>query len=318
MGDKKVPGDQSNWSWVKEGDLECLPPQKLHDQEFLGEGEMLLVKARAGDGLLPDDPKTSPMQNAEWIKWHTQQVDMLTWWQGLKEVPGQDNLQEFAQRVWASLKLPKTWSCNTQVDNDHSALPAHHFLDRDWFLPVLEMWFSSQDFWLTQPQKTLAYAKALQYWAEKAQLPIPGEPCHLAESVLELWWMMEPLTTFMDQEVLGDTPPSNWVKIMPSRLAEEPTQWEHNHSRTCQANSRGSFLAANGGRWPGPQTTAIAQMTAQATQSWEVMPWQAESNSQTPTPPPGFVEIALSLHGDNAPKIVTGIPPEEVKDQDHI
>ena len=82
------------------------------------------------------------------------------------------------------------------------------------------MWFRSQDFQLTQPQKTLAYAKALQYWAEKAQPPIPSKPCQLAESMLELWQTMELLTTFTDEEVLGDILPSNWVKIMPFRLAE--------------------------------------------------------------------------------------------------
>ena len=82
------------------------------------------------------------------------------------------------------------------------------------------MRFSSQDFWLTQAHKTLASVKALQYWAEKAQLPIPTEPHQLVESVLELWQMMELLTMFTDEEVLSDIQPSNRVKIMPSRLAE--------------------------------------------------------------------------------------------------
>ena len=93
------------------------------------------------------------------------------------------------------------------------------------------MQFASQDFWLTQPQKTLAYAKALQYWTEKAQLSLSSVPCQLAESMLELWQTMETLTTFTDEEVLDNIPPSNWVKIMPSRLAE-PAQREHSHSRT--------------------------------------------------------------------------------------
>ena len=56
-----------------------------------------------------------------------------------------------------------------------------------------------------QLQKTLAYVKALQYWAEKAQLPCPGEPHQLAESAQELHQAMEPLATFTDTEVLGDT-----------------------------------------------------------------------------------------------------------------
>ena len=86
----------------------------------------------------------------------------------------------------ASFEVPKLQSCMAKVDNDHSAPLAHHLLDSDQFMPLPDMWFGSQDFHLTQPQKTLAYVKALQYWAEKAQPPIPGEPHHLVESVLEL------------------------------------------------------------------------------------------------------------------------------------
>ena len=158
------------------------------------------------------------------------QLDTLAWWWELKEVPNQDNLQEFTRRVWASFQVPKARCHASKVDNDHSTPPAPCSLDRDQFLPLLDMQFSSQDFWLTQPQKILAYVKALQYWAEKAQLPVPGEPHQLVESMLELWWLMELLTTFTDEDVLK-VPPSNWVKITLSRLTE-PTQQEQSHSRT--------------------------------------------------------------------------------------
>ena len=103
--------------------------------------------------------------------------------------------------------MPKAQCHTSKVDNDHSMLPAHHSLDRDQLLPLTDMQFGSQDLWLTQPQKTLAYAKAFQYWAEKAQLPIPSKPHHLAKSVLELQQMMEPLTTFTNEEVLEDSLP---------------------------------------------------------------------------------------------------------------
>ena len=49
----------------------------------------------------------------------------------------------------------------------------------------------NQDYWLLQPKKTLAYAKVLHYLAEEAQQPTFGKPCHLAESVLEMWQAME-------------------------------------------------------------------------------------------------------------------------------
>ena len=104
---------------------------------------------------------------------------------------------------------------------------------------------------------------------------------------------------------------------MPSRSVE-PTQQEYSHSRTCQAHLRGSFLVAHGGGQPGPHTTATAQMTAQATLTQEVMPQQAESSSQPPTPPPGFAEITQSLHWDNPLRIVASIPLKEAKDQGSI
>ena len=178
------------------------------------------------------------------------------------------------------------------------------------------MQFGSQDFWLTQPQNTLAYAKALQHWVEKAQPPTPGKSHQLVGSVLELWCMMEVLTTFTNEEVLEDTPPSNWVKITLSKLAE-PAQRECSHSRTHWAHARGSFLAAYGEGWP--QATAITQRASQqAAPAQEVMPQQAGSSSQCPIPPPGFVEIAWSLHGDNPPRVVAGIHLELAEDQGPI
>ena len=48
------------------------------------------------------------------------------------------------------------------------------------------------------------------------------------------------------------------------------------------------------------------------------MPQQAESSSQLLTPPPGIAEITQSLHGDNLPRVVAGIPPELAKDQGPI
>ena len=104
------------------------------------------------------------------------------------------------------------------VDNDHSTPLAH--LEKYKFITTPNLQFGSQDDWLVQPQKTLAYVKALQYWVEKAQLLIHSEPHHLAESMIELWWVMEPLITFTDEEVLKDTLPSNWVEISSPQQAE--------------------------------------------------------------------------------------------------
>ena len=73
---------------------------------------------------------------------------------------------------------------------------------------------------MQQPQKTLAYTKALQYWTKKAQLPWAGQPHQLAACVKELRESMETLTSFTNEEVLTNGPPSHWVKITSSQCSE--------------------------------------------------------------------------------------------------
>ena len=70
-----------------------------------------------------------------------------------------------------------------KMENDFSALPVPHWTERDAFLPFNTAKFGSQDYGMKQPQKTLVYAKALQFWAGKAQLPLPGQAHQLAECV---------------------------------------------------------------------------------------------------------------------------------------
>ena len=78
----------------------------------------------------------------------------------------------------------------------------------------------NQDYRLKQPRKTLAFAKALQFWVEEAQPTWVNKPCQLAACVRELREAMEPLTTFMDEDILVNDPPSPWKKIM--HLQEVP------------------------------------------------------------------------------------------------
>ena len=144
--DEGSPGDQSDWSRPEEEDLKCLLPLEPHVQEFL-RGEMLPVDAGLGDGLpQTSTPEFSPMEGTEWIKWCVWQLDMPTWWWELKEVASQGDLQEFASRVYASFQVPKVRCHASKVDNNHSTPPALHSLDRDQFLPLLDMQFGSQDF----------------------------------------------------------------------------------------------------------------------------------------------------------------------------
>ena len=165
-----------------------------------------------------------------------------------------DDIHEYARKVWASFHVPKATCCASKVEKDYSAPSAPHSLDRDQFLPLQNIRFVSQDYWLMCPQKTLAYTKPLQHWAKRSQPLIPGESCQVAESMWELRCEMKFPMTFTDEEVLEDLQSSNWVRITPSKSVE-PTPRECSMSQMCHTCARGLFLATYGGGWPKVMTT---------------------------------------------------------------
>ena len=119
-----------------------------------------------------------------------------------------------------------------------------HCIEWDVFLPFGNGNFASQDYRMKQPQKILAYAKALQFWVKKAQLPWAGQPHQLAAYMKEPRESMELLTLLTDKEVLTKELSSNWVRLTPSQLselAECETMWEQIKSRCWRACTWGSF-----------------------------------------------------------------------------
>ena len=217
-GTEGMMHNDSNWLRAEGGEeeLECpLPLEPLLQEVLSGRRHFQLEweQRMATHKLHCLTTLNLPPCKCRMDMWNTWQVDMPVWWQELQEVPGHDNPWEFAQKVHASFQVPKAQSRAVGVDNNHS-------LEKYKFIPPPDPQFSSRDYWLAQPQQTLTYVKALQYWERKAQLPIPSEPCQLVESVLELRQAMEPLVTFSDEEVLVATATSNWVDVMVPRPAE--------------------------------------------------------------------------------------------------
>ena len=154
---------------------------------------------------------------------------MPTWWPELVAVPQEGDVHRFTRRVWASFQMPKECYCTTKGYNDYTVPPALHCIDWNAYLPLRDMRFATQDYCLSQPRKTLAYAKALQHWAEEAKHPMPGKLCQLAECIHELRGSMEPFTTLTDAEVFGEVEPSNWVQVTPSK-SSEPAESTPPHS----------------------------------------------------------------------------------------
>ena len=127
---------------------------------------------------------------------------MPDWWEELVAIPHVDDAWKLTQKVQASFEIPQVRYQVLWVTNDYSVPPAPKCINRKAFLPVPDPEMPCQDYREGQLQKTLAYAQALQYWAEKTNLPGPGERHLLARCVQELRWAMRPFTTFSDCTVL--------------------------------------------------------------------------------------------------------------------
>ena len=80
---------------------------------------------------------------------------------------------------------------------------APHCLCQKDFLSLPDLRFPCQDLCKEQWKKTVAYAQALQCWAARANLPMPGQPCLLVGSVLELHKKMEQYISFSNDIILG-------------------------------------------------------------------------------------------------------------------
>ena len=143
----REPSDWPKPESRSDEDLRCPPALDPLVQEFLLGGDVPWAGDRMEDNpQQTSTPEPSPQNVYEWIGWPTQQVSIPAWWQELWEVPSQDDLWEFARRVWVSFQLPKAGCHAAKVENDYSALPAPHSLDRDCFMPIQDMWFGCQDF----------------------------------------------------------------------------------------------------------------------------------------------------------------------------
>ena len=62
-------------------------------------------------------------------------------------------------------------------------------------------------------EEDCSHAQGLQYWAEKSNPPMPGQPCLLVQCILELQETMEQYVSFSDDTVLdGMAPPEGFFE----------------------------------------------------------------------------------------------------------
>ena len=128
---------------------------------------------------------------------------MPDWWPELAEISDVDNHQELAQKVQTSFELPWQISEWHGMENYHQAPPTLLCICWKDFLPQHGSKFVCWDIRESQLEKTVAYAQALQFWVEKADLPTLGQPCLLAGSILELREAMKCYISFPNNAIFG-------------------------------------------------------------------------------------------------------------------
>ena len=111
-----------------------------------------------------------------------------------------------------------------QVENYHKAPLAPPCLCHNSFLPPPNSQFACQDIRELQWEKIVAYTKALQLWAEKANLPTWGQPCLLVGSIGELREVMKSYISFTDDDIFsGVALPEESHKTQPKEATLEST-----------------------------------------------------------------------------------------------
>ena len=166
----------------RDADLEELPELPPTVASFL-RGSLEMSDDEGREML----PEPAVLDFAGWVWWKAGKCDTPSWWMELSVVPGEDNTRELARQVRASFGTAMV-VMGTRCRKGYSAGSPCSTMPSlaNFFMLLPDSIFTSWDIREVPREKVVAYARALQYWAEQNDLPTGGEPHLLAKGVLEL------------------------------------------------------------------------------------------------------------------------------------
>ena len=118
------------------------------------------------------------------------------WCSELKAIPGVEDPKELTCKIQASFYIPEV-KIRAFLEQEYTVPPIPKCLFRNTFL---RNELSYQDIWQQLTLLMIAYARGLQYWAEK--LPRHLDLCPLAGSVVELMETVQEYVTFDHWDVV--------------------------------------------------------------------------------------------------------------------
>ena len=162
-------------------------------------------------------PEPTILDFSLWVPWKAERCKTPDWWMELSAVPGKEDARKLAREVRASFGLPRQlWELGSR-EATLQAPPAPPCLHRKRFMPPANSIFACRDIQEIPREKVVAYARALQHWAEQNNLPAGGEQCLLARSVLELREEVKWYLSFPNEEVF-------WGVALPKEEEEDSLQ----------------------------------------------------------------------------------------------
>ena len=156
------------YPWSPDGPL----PQRrvsFHDPDDIKDP----VKEEASNSI---EPSVEDLEM--WLEFQAGQLGTPAWWEELGAVPGIEDRCKFTQKIRASFYVPEVW-LRASPEQGYTAPPAPWVLDRGAFYPEK---FTYQDMRQWPVLLMIAYARCLQHWAEKHNLPKNPDFCPWAES----------------------------------------------------------------------------------------------------------------------------------------
>ena len=137
----------------------------------------------------------------QWVPWKAKKCETPNWWTKLLAVPGMEDCRKLAREVWASFQLPQWMQELGMREANLQAPPAPPCLCWWRFIALAQLIYACRDNREIPQEKVVAYARALQHWAEEINLPAGGEPHSLAESVKELREEVKWYLSFSNEKV---------------------------------------------------------------------------------------------------------------------